>query len=308
MARLVAIGPALSVHRGGTTVPLRQSGELLPGDTLSNDGDQAAFAYADGSTIQLRAGTELHLDAPGEGGKRLVLARGAIVAEVAPQPAGRPLEVATPNAVATVVGTRFTLQVADDGQATRLDVEHGLVRLADRGGAAPIAVAAGRTGVVRSGEAAALLPPRRARAAVVAAADTDGALRPGERPGAGPLLRCSTSAADGVRAAYLRFDVDVPGTVTEAVLSLQSVEGLGDATVYVGEGTWDEDAIDPARLPRRGATALAAFSARDGIAEIDVSAAVVNHRSVTFVIVGDGGFASREATGAEPVLTIDYQP
>ena len=72
--------------------------------------------------------------------KRIRLAAGTVRAEVAPQAVETPFEIVTPQATATVLGTRFTLKTTSDG-TTRLAVEHGRVRLSDAHGS--VAVAAG---------------------------------------------------------------------------------------------------------------------------------------------------------------------
>ncbi len=91
------------------------------------DAATVEVAYADGSKLQLAAGTRLSFDATV--GKTLILTEGAVSAEVSPQAAGRPMRLRSPQAEAKVVGTRFTL-AAEKGRSL-LRVEHGQVRFGD---------------------------------------------------------------------------------------------------------------------------------------------------------------------------------
>jgi ferric-dicitrate binding protein FerR (iron transport regulator) len=58
--------------------------------------------------------------------KHVVLESGALTADVVKQPFGRPMTLATAQAEARVIGTRF--QLSAEGEATRLQVEEGAVQ------------------------------------------------------------------------------------------------------------------------------------------------------------------------------------
>jgi|GEM_PF-3811325 len=60
-------------------------------------------------------------------GKKIRLEAGVIAADVTPQPAGKPMLIATSTATAEVVGTQLRISV--EKQSTRLDVLEGKVRL-----------------------------------------------------------------------------------------------------------------------------------------------------------------------------------
>ncbi len=96
------------------------------------------FAFTDGTRLQpLTSGVVLREDrGDPAAGRRLRLERGAIAAEVATQPPGRPLTIATPDGEAVVLGTAFTLTVDDHG--TDLAVRHGLVELRAAGEATSV--------------------------------------------------------------------------------------------------------------------------------------------------------------------------
>ncbi len=93
--------------------------------TVEGAASSAKLAFRDGSTITLMGDSELALS--GDSRKRLTLRRGALTADVHPQPAGSPMVVRTPTAEIEVLGTRFLL-LASPGQST-LSVEAGIVRL-----------------------------------------------------------------------------------------------------------------------------------------------------------------------------------
>jgi hypothetical protein len=87
----------------------------------------AVLRLLDGTRIELAADTSLV--AP-EGGKRFVLSRGSLLADVVKQPQGAPLVFGTPSAEATVLGTTLRLTVAEGEKGlTRLEVLEGKVRL-----------------------------------------------------------------------------------------------------------------------------------------------------------------------------------
>ncbi len=112
---------------------------LVPGDLLANDrirvvvGGSAELTI-DGVAFVLSDGADLRLDGPAHS----LLAAGSLRAEVAPRPAGQGLVIATPQATASVLGTVFSLVVADS--RTRLEVTRGRVRLANAHGASEVAV------------------------------------------------------------------------------------------------------------------------------------------------------------------------
>ena len=92
---------------------------------VESEGIPATFSYPDGTSFSLTAGSELtvaHLN-----GKRLQLLRGALIADVSPQPNNEPLIVLTPTAEATVLGTSFGISAAED--ETLLQVNSGSVRM-----------------------------------------------------------------------------------------------------------------------------------------------------------------------------------
>lgn len=77
--------------------------------------------------------------------KRVVMQRGDLLADVAPQRQGAPMIFVTPHALATVLGTQLRLVVA--GEETRLDVTEGRVALTRKSDGNSVTVNASETGV-----------------------------------------------------------------------------------------------------------------------------------------------------------------
>lgn len=121
------------------------SGETLPAGTLETVGvaSTALLRFDDGSLITLHGDAELSFSS--EHQKVLSLTRGTLSAEVRPQPAGRPMLIRTPSAVAEVVGTAFDLSTRSED--TLLKVSEGLVKLKRLADGSEIDVPANRSAV-----------------------------------------------------------------------------------------------------------------------------------------------------------------
>lgn len=134
-ALLAAATGQVTVVRGSSKVRITPNLPLEPGDVIRTRGDSAAaIAYANEETrLTLGSRAELHVGGF-EKGKLFKLKEGTLSAVVAPQPAGRAMEIEGPHATATVLGTRFMLSVTDDFD--RLEVAEGRVRFTRRGGEA----------------------------------------------------------------------------------------------------------------------------------------------------------------------------
>jgi ferric-dicitrate binding protein FerR (iron transport regulator) len=121
------------------------SGETVPAGTLETVGEasSALLRFDDGSLITLHGDAELSFAS--EHQKVLSLTRGTLSAEVRPQPAGRPMLIRTPSAVAEVVGTAFDLSTRSED--TLLKVNEGLVKLKRLADGSEIDVPANRSAV-----------------------------------------------------------------------------------------------------------------------------------------------------------------
>jgi hypothetical protein len=162
--------------RSGRELPLSAGTDLAAGDEVHAAGATAIGArYADGTRVRLRPGAVAALqpaDEPADG-KHLRLMRGTLEAEVAKQPPGAPMEIASADATATVLGTSLTFAAREDG--TRLEVAHGEVRLTRAADGASIVVRSGEYGEVA---AASEFRSRPLGAPVVAAAKPEPAPKP----------------------------------------------------------------------------------------------------------------------------------
>ena len=150
--------------------PLRPGDEILPGMRIETGADSAAtlawldktaqLALAESSVLSMPAGVpSVSVRASSVSlQKRMVLHQGALTATVAQQPTAQPFEAETPHARATVLGTRFRLNVKRtsniqqgtsnvQGDSTWLSVDDGRVRFARLADEAAIEVAAGEFAV-----------------------------------------------------------------------------------------------------------------------------------------------------------------
>ncbi len=158
----IEIKPVAPIPRGGNTVtvvatladvegkvlvltpagrkPARPGQEVLLESGLETPEQGAAVVkYPDGTEIKLAEGTLV--EKLSGNGKHVHLGKGLLYASVSPQPPDQPLVVATPQARAEVLGTRFTLSAGAD--ATRLEVDEGRVRLTRAADGASVEVGAG---------------------------------------------------------------------------------------------------------------------------------------------------------------------
>jgi ferric-dicitrate binding protein FerR (iron transport regulator) len=150
LASIIEAENSVWVERGGKTVPAARGMELLAGDVVRTDDSSAArLRYAgEPTTVELRGGTRLRL-AASVPGKRLEILEGTIEADVSPQPAGRPMVLASPHLEVVVVGTLFTVAAAPD--RTRVEVDKGAVRVTGRAGKKGLDVAEGTFVVAETG-------------------------------------------------------------------------------------------------------------------------------------------------------------
>lgn len=96
--------------------------KVLSGESVATVGPAslAVVRLADGTRVELEGDTQIGF------ADKLDLVKGAVVADVAKQAAGRVMIFTTPHAEARILGTRLRLAVEPDG--TRLDVREGRVR------------------------------------------------------------------------------------------------------------------------------------------------------------------------------------
>jgi hypothetical protein len=138
------------VQRGNLVLPAATGLGLRAGDVLQTAASSSTELrlFGEPTALELDANAELWLTG-GKQGKGLELRRGQMAATVAPQPPGRPLVVATPQARVKVLGTRFRL--AARSASTWLEVAAGAVELTRRSDQRLLRVAAGQFAVAAAG-------------------------------------------------------------------------------------------------------------------------------------------------------------
>ena len=119
--RIAAAEPDARVERNGQSFAATPGTALHEGDLISG---WASISYEDGTTLELGAGSRLFLESKEIDPKRVRLEKGSLLADVAPQPEGRAMTLASPQVETKVLGTLLRLSVA---HSTRLVVHHGKV-------------------------------------------------------------------------------------------------------------------------------------------------------------------------------------
>ncbi|MBI1246261.1 hypothetical protein GC197_00265 [bacterium] len=121
---------------------------LKPGDVLHTLPDSHAnLRYPDGTTVHIQANTTIRIDTkPSNLEQKLItLQHGQLSADVAHQPAGKPMMFHSPDATAEILGTKLSLRV-EDGE-TRLKVTEGRVRFTKSKTGESVVIASGEIGV-----------------------------------------------------------------------------------------------------------------------------------------------------------------
>lgn len=154
---VAAVSGEVKLERIGQTSPADATdGTLLrPGDALVTGTNSAATIAFGAEITRLDLGAKTTLQFVGaNGGKRLMLRAGQLMADVARQRPFAPLKVKTPNAEARILGTRFKLVVNAD--SSELSVEQGRVLMTAHDGGTVTVAAGESTRVARGVELSAL--------------------------------------------------------------------------------------------------------------------------------------------------------
>ncbi len=150
--------------RGTTKQAGRSNVTLLIGDRVEQVGGATAeLRFADGSHLTLIPGTSVTVQSITPA-KRLRLTGGTINASVSPQPDGHPLRLLAATAEVVVIGTEFKLTVDAQAATARIDVDHGLVRLASVSTGEQVEVAAGQVGSLAADGSLTTFPGANAKA------------------------------------------------------------------------------------------------------------------------------------------------
>lgn len=114
--------------------------------------------YPDGTEVELSGESDVSFSQSSASGKRLELRRGQLLADVSPQPAGRPLMIVTPHGSVRVLGTKLEV-VAADQYGMRVDLKEGHVEV-ERNGESPVPVGSGSVAIVPSDRSPIVVKPR----------------------------------------------------------------------------------------------------------------------------------------------------
>ncbi len=149
MGRLERVQGPVWILAGRSRIDARVGMDLAPGQGIQTGRDAtASFAFGDGTRLDLAPETTLR-DVAEAPHKQAQLAHGMLAAEVARQPVGAPMKLATAHAELTIVGTAFVLTA--EPKATRLHVKEGQVRLSRKKDGAVLEVPAGNAASVAEG-------------------------------------------------------------------------------------------------------------------------------------------------------------
>jgi hypothetical protein len=144
VAELSEVLGEATLVRQGVPGPARPGAPVLAGDGLVVGASaRVGIAWPDGTKVLVAGDSELG-SIGAEAGKRVTLGRGRLSAVVAKQPAKEPMVILSSHGEARVLGT--TLHVAV-GDAMRLEVEEGRVRLVRAGDGRSVDVPAGHFAV-----------------------------------------------------------------------------------------------------------------------------------------------------------------
>jgi WD40 repeat protein len=149
MARLDEVHGDVAVIDGGVGKAARSGQPLVSGNGLRVTGEEssATVIFADGTRLAVGADTTISkLTEDRASGKRLVLSEGFLTAQVAKQPTGRPMILATPQSEVVVLGTVFKL--SSGTAVTHLETESGNVRLNRKSDGRSVEVPAGFEAIV----------------------------------------------------------------------------------------------------------------------------------------------------------------
>lgn len=135
---LDAAGRSRSVQTTGQPLALRSSETIETSQAI----DTAEIVYADGTKLELLGETKVRLAETSDGAKQVTVLSGVIQADVAPQPAGRPLRIVTRAATLEVLGTTLGVEVRDT--STQLGVTTGRVAMIRKADGQRVEVEAGR--------------------------------------------------------------------------------------------------------------------------------------------------------------------
>lgn len=152
-AQLEQVRGEVFVIHDGAELAINSGQELAAGDGFRVTGEEssATLVFVDGTRLEFGEDTLVTSVTEDKAmGKRVELAEGFFTAQVAKQPAGRPMILATPNSEVVVLGTTFSLSVGTE--VTHLETQSGNVRLMRTSDGRSVQVPAGFNAIVASAD------------------------------------------------------------------------------------------------------------------------------------------------------------
>lgn len=158
VARVFDFSPGVTLARKETNVPVQKDTEIFPNDILQVPADGwAVVKYFDNSRLEIQPNSTLIFGKPDTGvSKKVTVRSGGFNAHVARQSGGRNLVIDTPDSETRVLGTRLNVDV--QGNATRVDVEEGKVRVSKLQDNSSVDVKGGQFAVASPGRALGVKP------------------------------------------------------------------------------------------------------------------------------------------------------
>jgi FecR protein len=268
----------------GVNAPSQQVNLKLGALLSLNVNQEAQVAFKDGTRMDLSATSAVRVSGIDQGGARIALENGSLSAEVTKQPKGSHFQVATNDAVLTVIGTKFTATRFPWG--TRVEVTEGRVRTRRSSDGSEVEIGVGNRVDVGSNAGDLSLQPIRPplpSGAIalepVADAIVVGGQYANENRGKRPshVVTSQQTKADELRDFYLRFDlreVKAAPQHAELRLHLSLLKKLGmRLRVAKVDQPWHETTITWNNRPPRGADVATWAPDRDDAA-IDLTTAV----------------------------------
>lgn len=297
---VVALTGEATLLRDGQVQPLRLHDDIAPGQSLHLASGSVRLSGADGSTLDFDDAARVNVVPTNTSERRLELEQGRVEAQIAAQPAGERFVVSTPQVEVIVIGTRFTVTVAD--QATAVAVAAGIISVQPAQGPVEQMVAGQSNRWPMADQPTA--DPNTRLVVVRADADADAdESQPSTSFGLTPGLRLQGGGRR--RVALVRFTVP-SGRILSAELVLHRTEG--DAAVQVrgqdAVGGWQENDLRWHHLPAKGRM-IGTLKEKDGA----LRCAVPNLQPGTAeflleITAGTTALGSREMPEQEPVLLL----
>ncbi|HEX3132999.1 MAG TPA: DNRLRE domain-containing protein [Planctomycetota bacterium] len=247
-----------------------------------NVNQEAQVAFKDGTRMDLGATSAIRLSGIDQGGARIALENGSLSAEVSKQPSGSHFQVATGDALLTVLGTKFTVTKYPWG--TRVEVTEGRVRTRREADGYEVEVGAGNRvdvapGVMTLQPIRPPLPPKALMLEPIADSVVVGGKYGDENRGkrASHVVTSPCTKAEERRDYYLRFDlrqVSKAPTRAELHLHLNLLKSMG-LKLHLSrvDQPWDETHITWNNRPPRG-TLVASWTPDRADSAIDLTQAI----------------------------------